>query len=147
MGIFFCRSKYPSVPTDLKPEATFSVVMPSLSYSRYMVSKIHSPKHQFFQIFQPIRYLEAYLSTVMCLLVRMKSLPSFNMLLWDFHTSIWQKKNWVIFKEWEVDFLRIQILVKARTTVPVVIPRGPKYAQEPWESSELPPAREIGQSF
>ena len=33
------------------------------------------------------------------------------------------------------------------STAPGVIPRGPKYAQEPWESSELPPASEIGQSF
>ena len=32
-------------------------------------------------------------------------------------------------------------------TAPGVIPRGPKYAQKPWEGSELPPACEMGHSF
>ena len=30
---------------------------------------------------------------------------------------------------------------------PGVIPKGPKYAQEAWEGSELPPAGEMGYSF
>ena len=32
-------------------------------------------------------------------------------------------------------------------TAPGVIPRGPKYAQEPWKGSELPPASEMSHSF
>ena len=46
-----------------------------------------------------------------------RDLPSFSMLLWDFHTSIWREKNWVVFKKWWIDLycfvLRIKILVKA----------------------------------
>ena len=30
---------------------------------------------------------------------------------------------------------------------PVVSPRGPKYAQEPWKGSDLPQASEMGHSF
>ena len=32
-------------------------------------------------------------------------------------------------------------------TAPRVIPPGPKYAQEPWEGSKLPPVREMDHSI